>query len=137
MFRTLPLIALLFSTLSFGSIRNELFDLTLSDLLNLEDNEGKYVILSQRVPFMKANIYSLTEEQKNKETYCFTETRFKDLATGEEFTTFATGNDDCDGGVTIGWVTNSQNQKIGEISNREIDRCFKIEYEQSTCVEFK
>ena len=138
MFKTLTILStLFFSTLSIGTIRSELFDLKLQNLLNLEDIKGDYVIVSQSRPFLKPRISFLTEEQKNKETYCFSETKFKDLTTGEEFTTFATGDDDCDGGITIGWVENSQKQKIGEIDNSEIDRCTQKEYDDLTCVEFK
>ena len=98
---------LVFSSLSLGT-ETDLFGETIQDLLS---SKG-FTSISHGKHLVRAKISFFT----NKKTLCFTKTEHTHT-TGRNFTSYHTTEDKCDGGNSIGWIENSKNEKIAEISD--------------------
>ena len=106
MTNSILLTALIFSSLSFGS-ETALFGETIQDLLRSQD----FTSTSHGKILVQAKISFFTK----KETLCFTKTEHTHIS-GQNFTSYHTTEDKCDGGNSIGWIE-SKNEKVAEISD--------------------
>ena len=104
--------SILFMTLVFSPLslafEVSLFGETIQDLLSSKS----FTSLSHGKTLIQAKISFFSKQ----ETLCFTKTNHIHTS-GQSFTSYHTTEDKCDGGNSIGWIENSKNEKIAEISD--------------------